>query len=209
MAADEMEDFDAADKLATLTEKALQRRGYVTDMSRDADVVVVTQAAYVTPSGEEAALEPTKTPDRPITTTPPREVGFESVALLAMRPTDMAVGSGTPVNLGLATHPAEQDVSGSNERLRVTIKAALMKDYMRHEGTFAKVPTAWKVTIEGRVSSSQRTEFLEQALEAASVYFAQDTKTPQARRISLAPAQPPPVSVAAHSEPDLRLDPLQ
>jgi hypothetical protein len=36
MAAGEMEDFDSADRLATLTENALHRRGCLSDMSKDA-----------------------------------------------------------------------------------------------------------------------------------------------------------------------------
>ena len=210
MAAEEMEDFDSADRLATFTENALHRRGYLSDMSKDADVVVVTQAACVTPSGEEIAIKQVNTSGRPIAATPPPEDAFQSVALLAMRSTDMAGAAGGPTNLDLAEQPAEQNAGGPNERLRVTVKAVLMKDWMKHETTFAMLPAVWMVTVDGRASPSQRAEFLEQALDAASAYFAQDTKAPQSRAISLDSAQHHAAgSVGARSDPDLTLDPLQ
>jgi hypothetical protein len=174
------------------------------------DVVVVTQAAYVTPSGKEIAMKQVSTLGRPIAATTRPEDAFQSVALLAMRSTDMAGAAGRPANLDLAEQPVEQNAGGPNERLRVTVKAVLMKDWMKHETTFAMLPAAGIVTVEGRASSFQRAEFLEQALDAASAYFAQNTKAPQSRAISLDSAQHHArVSVAAHAEPDLTLDPLQ
>ena len=209
MAAEGMEDFDSADRLATLTESALRRRGYATDMSRDADLVVVTSAAGVTSSGDEVPLKPAKMPDRPLTATPPPEDAFESVALFAMRSSEMTSEPARAANVELAGAPGKQNLSESAERIRVTIKAALMKEYRKHPGRFATIPAVWIVTVEGRVSLSQQAQFLEQAVDAAAVYFAENTKGPQLQRISLAPPQTPLAEVAARSEPDLRLDPLQ
>ena len=210
MAAGEMEDLDSADRLATLTEKALHGRGYRSDMNKDADVVVVTQATCITPSGEEITMKPVNTSERFIAATRPAEDAFQSVALLAMRSPDIAGGAGRLENFDLAGEPTEQGAGGSNERLRIMVKAALMKDWMKHETTFAMLPAVWTVTVEGRASPSQRAEFLQQALEAASAYFAQNTKAPQTRAISLDSARhQAPVSITARSEPDLTLDPLQ
>jgi hypothetical protein len=186
----------------------LHRRGYRSDINKDADVVVVTQAACITRSGEEIAMKPTNTPGRWIAATRPPEDAFGSVAALAMRSPDRTGGAGGLENFDLAGQPTEQNAGGPNERLRVTVKAALMKDWLTPETTFEMLPAAWIVTVEGRASPSQRAEFLEQALEAASAYFAQNTKTSQARAISL-DQHHAPVSVAARSEPDLSLDPLQ
>ncbi|HEY5743918.1 MAG TPA: hypothetical protein VIS99_15430 [Terrimicrobiaceae bacterium] len=202
MAAQEMQDLDTADRLVLLTEEALRVRGYRSDIAKDADVVVVTQAACIAPSGKEIAIEPAGAVAR---STPPKhpEDAFASVAALAIGSTERVGWSGLD-GLQISERPSE-----SSERLRVTVKAASMKDWMKPEMTFEDLPAIWMVAVEGRAPASQRTEFLEQAIDAASTYFAQNTEKPRTRVISFNSSRHhDPVAVAAHNEPDLNLDPL-
>jgi hypothetical protein len=201
MAAPEMEDLDAADRLVMLTEEALHVRGYRSDIAKDADVVVVTQAACVAPSGKEVAIKPAGPVARSTPPTHPDDA-FGSVAALAIGST---VGADWSGGLQISERPSE-----SSERLRVTVKAASMKDWMKPEMTFEDLPAIWMVAVEGRAAASQRAEFLEKAIDAASTYFAQNTEKPQTRAISFNSSRHhDPVAVAAHNEPDLNLDPLQ
>jgi len=200
MAAQEMQDLDTADRLVMLTEEALHARGYRNDIAEDADVVVVTQAACVAPSGKEITMKPVGPEARPTPRTHPEDA-FGSVAALAIGSTAWNGLDG----LQIAGQPSEL-----SERLRVTVKAASMKDWMKPEMTFEDLPAIWMVAVEGRAPASQRTEFLEQAIDAASTYFAQNTEKPRTRVISFNSSRHhDPVAVAAHNEPDLNLDPLQ
>ena len=84
MAAEEIEDSDAANRLTTLTEEALREQGYRSSGGADADVVVMTRISSLLPSGKEASLKPPE-PSRSSTSTAPYpEDSFRSVAALAM-----------------------------------------------------------------------------------------------------------------------------
>ena len=92
------------------------------------------------------------------------------------------------------------------ERLRLIVKAASIKDWMKRGAT----PAIWIVTVGGPASQSQRNEFIEQAVNAALSYFAQNMKKPPTRAISLSRSgRSATVTVASHTEPDLTLDPLE
>jgi len=77
-------------------------------------------------------MKPAKTPGRSIAATRPEDA-FGSIAALAMRSPDRTSGAGGLENFDLAGQPTEQNAGGPNERLRVTVKAALMKDWMKPE----------------------------------------------------------------------------
>ena len=82
-----------------------------------------------------------------------------------------------------------------------------LKDETRRD---IRKPTIWMVTVEGPASQSQRNEFIEQAVNAASSYFAQNIEKPQTRAISLSRSGcSATITVASHTEPDLTLDPLE
>ena len=208
MPATDMEDPDTADRLATLTEEFLLRHGFRSDTSRDADVVVITQATCIVASGEEIAMKPAKINVRSVVPRQPPEDAFGSVAALAM---------GFPDRMGsVRSHDFTVEASGERtpesgtERLRVTVKAALSKEWTKPEMTFDSLPAAWTVTVEGRATPAQRKKFFAQALEAASPYFAQNTERPRRRAISLdSAARRSARSRVAHKEPDFTLDPLQ
>ena len=85
-----------------------------------------------------------------------------------------------------------------------------MKEWMKPDATFESLPAIWMVTVEGPASKSQRSEFIEQAVTAASSYFAENIEKPQTRAISLSRSgRSAAVAVASHTEPDLTLDPLE
>ena len=85
-----------------------------------------------------------------------------------------------------------------------------MKEWMKPDATFESLPAIWMVTVEGPASQSQRGEFIEEAVNAASSYFAENIKKPETRAISLSPpGRSAAVTVASHTEPDLTLDPLE
>jgi hypothetical protein len=106
MPANDMEDFDAADRLAVLTEEVLHRRGFRSDRSRDADVIVVTQAACVTASGQEIAMKPAQMRARSTVPREPPEDTFGSVAALALGVRTAGVGS--PYMISLLGLPANR-----------------------------------------------------------------------------------------------------
>ena len=84
-----------------------------------------------------------------------------------------------------------------------------MKDWMKPDATFESLPAIWMVTAEGPASQSQRSEFIAQAVMAASSYFAENIERPQTRAISLSPSgRSPALTLATHHKPDLTLDPL-
>ena len=203
MAAEEMEDFDAADRLMALTEEALRNEGYRSSGEADADVVVVTRISSVLPSGKEAPLKP---PESSTSTAQFPDDSFRSVATLAM---------GSPGGLSSVTsegfpYAEPERTFEAVERLRLTVKAASMKEWMKHDATFESLPAIWMVTVEGPASQSQRGEFIEEAVNAASSYFAENIKKPETRAISLSPPRrSAAVTVASHTEPDLTLDPLE
>jgi hypothetical protein len=207
MPANNMEDFDAADRLAVLTEEVLLRRGFRSDRSQDADVIVVTQAALITGSGQEIAMKPAQMQARSTVPRKAPEDTFGSVAALAL---------GVPDSRGwIAAHDLTARASGEpvaergDERLRVTVKTAPSKEWIKPEMTLDSLPAAWTVTVEGRVMPAQRDRFFAQALEAASLYFAQNTEKPRRRAISLDSAgEPSPRRAITHQEPDFTLDPL-
>ena len=205
MAAEEMEDFDAADRLMAVTEEALRNEGYRSSGGTDADVVVITRISSVLPSGKEAPLKPPETATSSTSTAQFPDDSFRSVAALAM---------GSPDGLTSVTSesfPYEPERTfEAVERLRLTVKAARMKDWMKSDATFESLSAIWMVTVEGPASESQRDEFIEQAVNAASSYFAKNIKRPQTRAISLSRSgHSAAVAVASHTEPDLTLDPLE
>ena len=201
-----MEDFDAADRLMALTQEALQNQGYRSSSGADADVVVITRISSLLPSGKEAPLKPPE-----LSTPAPSRAqfpddSFRSVAALAM---------GSPGGLSSVTsegflYAEPERTFEAVERLRLTVNAASMKEWVKSDATFESMPAIWMVTVEGPASQSQRDEFIEEAVNAASSYFAENIKKPQTRAISLSPPRRSvAVTVASHTEPDLTLDPLE
>jgi hypothetical protein len=90
------------------------------------------------------------------------------------------------------------------------VKTAPSKEWMKPEMTFDSLPAAWSVTVEGRATPAQRDRFFAQALDAASLYFAQNTERPRRRPISLDSAgERSPRPPVTHQEPDFTLDPLR
>jgi hypothetical protein len=208
MPANDMEDLDAADRLAVLTEDVLLRRGIRSDRSRDADVIVVTQAALITASGQEIAMKPAQMQTRSTVPRQPSEDAFGSVAALALGVADSR--DWVPVHDFTARASGEPLTEKGDERLRVTVKTAPSKEWMKPEMTFHSLPAAWTVTVEGRATPAQRDRFFAQALDAASLYFAQNTDKPRRRAISLDSAgEPSPRPAITHQEPDFTLDPLR
>jgi hypothetical protein len=206
MAAEEMEDFDGADRLMALPEQALRKQGYRSSGGMDADVVVLTRISSVLPSGKEAPLKPLKPSTSSTSAARFSDDSFRSVATLAMGYPD-GITSMASENFRSA---GPERTFEAVERLRLTVKAASIKDWMKPDATFESPAAIWMVTVEGPASQSQRNEFIEQAVSAASSYFAQNIETPQRRAISLSPSgRSHGFTVATHNEPDLMLDPLE
>jgi hypothetical protein len=206
MAAEEMEDFDAADRLMAITEEALRNEGYRSSGGADADVVVMARISSLLPSGKEAPLKPPELSTSETSKAQFPDDSFRSVATLAMGAPDGL----TSVTSKSFPYAEPERTSEAVERLRVTVKAARMKDWMKPDVTFESLPAIWMVTVEGPASESQRDEFIEQAVNAASSYFAKNIKKPETRAISLSRSgRSAAVAVASHAEPDLTLDPLE
>ena len=95
------------------------------------DVVVVTQAACVTPSGKEMAMRP-----RPRRRARLRRHKLQRTTSGPWRLSpwvfpDSVGGVAEPQNSVMAGQASEPESQRSSERLRVTVKAALIKNWMK------------------------------------------------------------------------------